>query len=167
MPMRFVILFFLCFGVVYNSLAETNLSTVMGARHLNDSQDVLPVIGFNLTTDRYHPDLLPELTANFSFDPVYGGGEYDLGAGLAYFYHTNGAKVILGGGVSYFSGGYGANESEGYSIYGHCGVISTIAVDLRLGFDLRISEELSSKANYDDPDIGYFQYGIFFEKIWK
>lgn len=149
------------------SSADINISTIIGSRNLDHSEDVLPSIGISAQKILDSFQLNPEINALIAFDPLYGGSEYDLGAGTRYNHRIKKFTLFVGAGVSIFSTSYGAKESNGIAIYGHGGLLRIINDSFSIGLDLRKSNEINLKSNYNYDKFGYYQYALNFDWFWK
>jgi len=167
MKINYVYVIYLVLLSTNIAFADTNVTLLLGSRSLDQSEDVLPAAGLYAQKKIDNFPLNPEISLLFASDPLNGGSEYDVGAGGIYNLYFQKYKFYLGAGVSLFSSSYGDNDSDGMAFYGHGGISWTVNTSLSVGLDIRKSFEIDSKSNSGNDDIGYSQYAISFERLWK
>jgi hypothetical protein len=102
--------------------AETaNVQMIWDSQDMYGSEDVLA--SFFVTGDLAPESWLlrPELGFGGSFDPIWGGDQYEWSAGLAHYWTPGNLNIWLAGGYSFVQVDWGANTGSANSYYARAG----------------------------------------------
>ena len=147
------------------AVADMNLNFAIGTRNESDSEERLP--GLSLGAD-FGPatwPVRPEMGLAVGFDPLYGGSESELSAGIVHYWTRPKLRVHLGGGLAAVSSDLGYNEGSTGGMYAHTGVSWPVGRKLLLGLDLRSLWADSIEVDESEFTVGYLQ--ISFLMGWR
>jgi len=147
------------------SVADMTLNLGLGIRDESGSEERLPSL--TLAADFGPVDWIvrPEVGLGIGFDPLYGGSETELSAGIVHYWTRPRLRVHLGGGLAAISSDHGYNKGSTGGLYGHTGVSWAVGRKLLLGLDLRSLWANSIEVDETGFDVGYLQ--ISFLMGWR
>jgi hypothetical protein len=143
--------------------AEPRFTVTAASRDETDSEDQLPAAGFFVDFGAEGWRARPEVGVTLGLDPLYGGHETEISAGILGHLDAANLRVHFGGGLSRLASDFGANADTTGGYYLHAGASWGIARRFRLGFDVRYltADDL---VVYDTPlPAGFFQLGALFQ----
>jgi len=147
------------------AFADVNLNLGVGIRDERDSEERLPAMSLAVDFGAESWWVRPELGVVTGFDPLYGGGETELSAGVVHYWTRPKMRIHLGGGLAAVSVDHGNNQGSTGGGYFHTGVGWSVSKRFLLGLDLRALWADSFEAHGSEFPVGYQQ--VAFLMGWR
>ena len=145
--------------------ADMNLNLAVGTRDESGSEERLPSISLAADCGPESCVRRPEGQFGVGLDPLYGGQETELSAGIVHYWKRPKLRVHPGGGVAAILADHGYNEGSTGGLYGHTGIGWFVTRRLLLGLDLRSLWADKIEVDESEFSVGYLQ--ISFLMGWR
>lgn len=142
------------------SFGEVNLNLGTGIRYEHEREDRLPALSLAADFGSANWPVRPEVGLAVGFDPLYGGSETELSAGIVHYWNRSQMRIHLGGGLAAVSTDYGYNQGSSNGAYVHAGLSWALGRRFLLGLDLRGLWADSLEVEGSEFPVGYQQIGF-------
>ena len=147
------------------AVADTNFNFGIGIRDESGSEDRLPALSVAADFGPAKWIVRPEVGFAAGFDPLYGGTETEISAGIVHYWNRPKLRVHLGGGFVDISTAHLYDRHSDGGMYAHTGVSWPVRGKLRLGLDLRSLWADDFEVGDAEISVGYLQ--ISFLMGWR